>query len=460
MRSHFVFIVALLAAFGWDSPQNLAADSRPAVVVISVDGLAAFYWNDPKAEMPAMRRIAREGASASAMHCIAPTVTWPNHTTLVTGVRGARHGVVGNEFYDRSKRRVVSLMTDPAGDKEALVRVTTIYDVAKAQGISTAAIRWPATRGAKALDWTLPDVFSSELLLRYSTPQLVEECKREGIWSDGERTPSSTGVLHIVSDETCTQILDFILDRHQPRLALVHLTRVDNMQHAKGPRSPEAYAAIQDADAQVRQIWEQTQRVFGNNATLLIVSDHGFSPVEKLVLPNVALAQAGLVERSDDNKAADRSIHVVVQGGAALVYLLGEDQPMAKLERVQAVLSTLEGVAKVVGPDELAEHGLARPQDDPRSPDLLVFAKEGYAFGSSGTGSSAVLELAEKRGAHGHDAHSPAMDATFVAWGRRIRGGARLGTIDSVDVAPTIARLLDIKLPAIEGKSLESMLAD
>src|SRR5579864_5651154 len=77
------------------------ADTSGAVVMISVDGLAAFYMDDPRAEMPTIRALANEGAKASLMKAVAPTVTWPNHTTLVTGVTPARHGVVGNDFFDR-----------------------------------------------------------------------------------------------------------------------------------------------------------------------------------------------------------------------------------------------------------------------------------------------------------------------------------------------------------------------
>src|ERR1700744_1888149 len=81
------------------------AGAEPAsdriVVLISVDGLAHYYFDDPKAEMPTIRELAAEGARASDMKCSMPTVTWPNHTTLVTGVNPAKHGVIGNNYFDR-----------------------------------------------------------------------------------------------------------------------------------------------------------------------------------------------------------------------------------------------------------------------------------------------------------------------------------------------------------------------
>ena len=78
-------------------------DPDRVVVLMSVDGLANFYMDDPPAEMPTIRKLAAEGAKASSMRASDPTVTWPNHTTLVTGVAPAKHGVVGNNYYDRVK---------------------------------------------------------------------------------------------------------------------------------------------------------------------------------------------------------------------------------------------------------------------------------------------------------------------------------------------------------------------
>src|SRR6476620_10311096 len=92
------------------------------VVLISVDGLAHYYFDDPKAEMPTIRQLAAEGARAEKMKCSMPTVTWPNHTTLVTGVHPAKHGVIGNNYFDRTKGEAVPLIPDPLFNKEEIVK--------------------------------------------------------------------------------------------------------------------------------------------------------------------------------------------------------------------------------------------------------------------------------------------------------------------------------------------------
>ncbi|HVU89887.1 MAG TPA: ectonucleotide pyrophosphatase/phosphodiesterase [Pirellulales bacterium] len=430
-----------------------------AVIVVSVDGLAAFYWQDTRAALPTLHELAAHGAYADAMQTVAPTVTWPNHTTLVTGVTPARHGVVGNDYYDRALRQPVPLMTDPAGNKEPLVRVPTIYDWAKQRGLGTAAIRWPATRDAKGLDWTVPDVFSDRLLHEYSTPQLVAECKAAGVWADGEVVQAGPKQYQVISDDTCTRVFNFILERHKPGLALLHLTHVDYQQHVKGPRTDDAYAAMAAADEQVRLVWETVKRVYGARATLIVISDHGFSPVERLVMPNVILKEAGLLDVEGD-KVREGATHVIVQGGAALVYIDERENRAALVDRVRKALSGKEGVAKIVAAADFADHRLAQPAVEPRSPDFLLLAEEGWSFGDSAIGPPTIAAPPGRKGAHGHDEHLPAMDAVFVAWGRGIKAGTHLERVSNIDVAPTVARLLNLALDNVDGKPISGALAD
>src|SRR6185295_11502621 len=109
----------------------LEPPSDRVVVMISVDGLAHYYFDDPKAEMPTIRELAAGGARAEKMKVSMPSVTWPNHTTLVTGTHPAKHGVIGNNYFSRAKNEVVPLIPDPYFNKEEIVKSPTIYDVAK-----------------------------------------------------------------------------------------------------------------------------------------------------------------------------------------------------------------------------------------------------------------------------------------------------------------------------------------
>jgi predicted AlkP superfamily pyrophosphatase or phosphodiesterase len=455
-------LVLLLAIFALVA--NATAEPTPAkksdriVVMISLDGLAAHYFDDPKAEMPTIRALAAEGARATGMKASTPTVTWPNHTTLVTGVEPARHGVVGNNYLDRKTGKRVTLITDPVFDKDEIVKVPTIYDVAKAEGLKTAAIRWPASRNAKALDWTMPDVASVELLKQFSTPALLEACDKAGLnlFRD-EASKTQIVAARQPGDGKYTQVFNMILQKNRPNLALLHLVNVDHTQHMKGPNSEDAYAAVKEADAQVRQVWEELHRDFPGRATLLIVSDHGFSPIKNTILPNVVLRKAGLL---DSKENPDGPVKIVTQGGSAFLYISDNANRSSIANRIKIEFSHIKEVTKILLPKDFKKYGVADPRKDPHAPDMILFAQEGFAFGDTAAGDLPFEEKPERKGSHGHDPNLPDLHATFVAWGVGIKKGVRLGEISNISVAPTIAKLLDVNLPDTDGKPLTKALAD
>src|SRR5688572_15726488 len=96
------------------------------VVIVSIDGLAAYSLNDKSVPLPNLRALAKAGASASAMTVVNPSVTWPNHTSIVTGVTPAKHGMLYNGLPVRSGPGQ-PLKVEPWRDKSELVLVPTLY---------------------------------------------------------------------------------------------------------------------------------------------------------------------------------------------------------------------------------------------------------------------------------------------------------------------------------------------
>ena len=453
----FAGLFALALLFSTHAARAATNASDRIVVMISVDGLAADYLDDPKAEMPTIRKLAAEGARAASMKSVTPTVTWPNHTTLVTGDYPARHGVVGNNYLDRETGKKVVLISDPVFDKSEIVKVPTIYDVAKSNGLKTAAVRWPATRNAGTLDWTTPDVHSEELVRKYTTPALAAECKAAGIdVAAAGAEMNKTGDERII-DSTYTRVFQLILATNRPNLALLHLVNVDHTEHLHGPRTPEAYEAVKLADQHVKEVWDELQRDYPGKATLLVVSDHGFSAINRALLPNVVLRNAGLVLAG--KKKGQQPVELVTQGGTAFLYI-GKNEDRAKVTaQVKKAFQNLDGILKVAGSDEFKALGVADPASDPHAPDIILFAKEGYTFGDTAAGELPFKDKPERRGSHGHDPNIPHLHATFVAWGAGIKSGARVGEISNLDVAPTIGVLLGAPLRDCDGKPLEAILS-
>ena len=450
-------------AYGQTSNQTVsqpAPTSDRIVVMISVDGLAGFYFDDPKAEMSNIRALATAGAKGPLMKASVPSVTWPNHATLVTGDNPARHGVVGNNYFDRATGKPVVLIQDPVFDKDQAVKVPTIYDIAKAAGLKTAALGWPASRNAKTLDWTIPDT-KGDILDQYTTPSLLAECQAANLWpemaappeGDAGKTKKAAPQRKAMSEDMLTNIFDMVLEKHRPNLALLHIAWVDHTEHQFGPRSPEAYAAIKAADERVGRVWEVLKKDYPNRATLFIVSDHGFSRIDHAILPNVILRDAGLTEVKG-SRVTGGDVRVVTQGGSAMLYILNDAKRAEIAARIPELFSKVEGVASVVGPGRLADYGVADPKVDPHAPDMILFAKMGYTFGTTASGAISQTEKPEVLGTHGHDTNLPDLHAIFVAWGAGIRQGVTVENVANIDVAPTIAAIMKLPMPGVDGKVL------
>jgi len=256
------------------------------------------------------------------------------------------------------------------------------------------------------------------------------------------------------------QMLNHIIRTHRPNLALLHLVEVDHVEHAHGPQSPEAYAAVKFADECVRDVWNELQRTFPGKATLIVSADHGFFPYQQLIQPNVLLRKEGLVKTDEKSKVVGGDVRVLGQGGASFLYVLDQARREALIERLADLFKNVEGLDVVITPKDFKKYGMADPQQNPQMADVVLSAKSGYSFSDSLAGDLVVTPKSDDvKGTHGYDPNQPGLNATFVAWGTGIRPHTNISSINNTNVAPTIAELLGLKMKDVDGKPLEEILS-
>ena len=127
--------------------------------------------------------------------------------------------------------------------------------------------------------------------------------------------------------------------------------------------------------------------------------------------------------------------------------------------KVIELLRELEGIEAIVEPAGFGAFGLPGPGTNPQAGDLLLVAKEGYSFSDEALDDDAITPVGIPLGSHGYLASDRHMDGIFIAWGRRIKRGVKLPSVNILDVAPTIAALLEVDLPAAQGKVLAEILS-
>ena len=122
------------------------------MVVITIDGFPARALEDPRLPMPTLRSLAAAGAVSSGMRPINPTVTWPNHTAMITGVDASQHHVMANGLIDLPADGSAPTV-EPWTDKDKLVHARTLYEAAAEKGMTTAQVDWVAIYGAHGVRW-------------------------------------------------------------------------------------------------------------------------------------------------------------------------------------------------------------------------------------------------------------------------------------------------------------------
>lgn len=366
----------------------LAGDPQPTVLVLSWDGLR--HDQPELGDFPALARLAREGLRAERLVPPFPSNTFPGHVTLATGTYPDRHGIVGNRFLDPERG-----LYDYSNDA-SWIQAEPLWVAAERQGVRAAVFFWVGSE----TDW-------------------------HGRGPSFRKAPFDSRVSDAEKVEQLLAWLD-LPEPQRPHLLLAWWHGTDHAGHQRGPDAPEVRERLAEQDAQLgrllagldaRDLWPHT--------TLLLVSDHGMAAAGQAIDAAAALEAAGVEAR------------VLSGGGMAHVYLEA-GEPTEAAQRLRAALP---GIA-VYTRDELPARLRAR---HPRSGDVVLLARPPATFTAGGW--LAALRRSSIAGMHGYDPELPDMGGVFLALGRGVPRGARLGPVRAVDVAPSVAALLGIEPP-------------
>ena len=418
-----------------------AQDRQRHVVIVSIDGFPAYALRDPQLPLPNLRKLISEGVAADSMQPVNPTVTWPNHTSIVTGLRPNRHSVLYNGWAVRGGEGK-EVRVEAHVDKEQLVQGSTVYDLAHRAGLTTAEVDWVAIEKATTVTWSFAEWPKAE-------GNVEREMMQAGLLT-ADDVASFTKAPITYRDELWTQAGEHIIRKHKPNLLLLHLLTTDSAQHRYGARSLAGYTALALADAKVGRLVEACRSAdILANTTFIVVSDHGFKTYKRVIRPNALLNQKGLAD----------SVWAIPEGGTAMVYVTREAEKAKTLESAKAAFVGVDGISQMLTSEEFGRYGYPHPSANSRMPDLVLAAADSFAFEGSTTGEIvADVPAGATPGSHGFLNTDREMDAIFIASGVGIRRGVKIGSIRNLDVAPTIAKLLGLQMENVDGRVLTELL--
>jgi len=417
--------------------------------------LPEFYLPGPRsAACPTLTRLREGGTTARRMRPVYPSLTYPGHASLVTGVHPARHGIIANTLFTPPQRHQRGAWF--AADLQA----PALWDLTRAHGLTAAAVFWPVSAGAEGLDWNLPEFWTSShgseyiWMRRFTTPSLWDR-----LFGDGDERV--TDLLHPVEHRDALAVTAALelLREHRPHLLLLHLMASDKAQHRFGRAAPELDPVMRTLDGHIARLWAEVVALGMEEDTVLVVlGDHGFRDVDRMIGLNVLLLREGLITLDEEGEVSTWSAMIHATGTSAGVYL-NDDAPAEDRIRVSAVL---EGFA-------VDDAGRTRYTRIPADALAQLGGPSGAAFyleGGPGVMMSssfhpAFLERrASLRGNHGGLPSDPDLATGVLFAGAGIRAGVVLEAVDLVDIAPTVAALLGLRFPDTDGRILDEVMEE
>ncbi len=419
-------------------------------IVVSLDAVGSRDFEFLK-EQPNMKELLKDASYSTQVSSVYPSITYPAHTSIVTGHYPGTHGIVNN-------LKLQPLMDNPDWFwKIKDVRKPTFYEEAEKNGIRTAALLWPVTGGAH-ISYNLPEILPNRpwqnqisVSMRNGTvPYELDLNSRFGYLRDGVKQPQLDNFVQLS--------MLYTIRRYHPQLMLVHLTDADTNRHLYGVDSPEAKEALKRHDKRIGELIEvlKEEGIYEKTA-LFILGDHSQMDVQHVLYPNYWLKEKGLLEVRD-GKIRSFQAYAHNCDGSCYIYARKGLKKEVRQQIVHAVRELKEMFPEAV------ERIYTRREAEQMGADgacaCMMEAGKGWYFLNEMDVLTAEADQNSGRphmmkGTHGFHPDRPNYQTIFIAAGCGIRKNINIGRMSLVDEGPTIAARLGISLGETAGRTLD-----
>ena len=427
------------------------------LIVLSLD---AMIQEDlaQASQYPNFAKLLEKGARVQHIESIYPTLTYPCHTTMITGCFPDKHGVVSNTILIPGKKQL------PWRLDHGSVLCEDIHDVCKRAGYSTASVGWPVTGNHPTVDFLLDEAWPEgefslstfeEAYLKTGTPKWMMDdvvkpylCLRVP-----KKQPGSTYFLINVSCE--------VIKRYKPDILTIHVGNIDAYRHNSGVFSQEVSRGIAESDAILGQIMEAAKEagVF-DNTNFVVTSDHGQLNVARTIKINTLLIQHGYITTDANGNVSDWKAWCFSNGMSAIIQMKDPNDADEE-KRLYALLTKLAsdgvwGFSKVNKANETAN------ADRYSGPFSFVLESDNYTEFIDDWNEPVVnpYNLGDYGIIHGCHGYHPSKGPSpiFIGYGPSFKEGVTLENAHLVDEAPTFAALMGVQLPNADGYPMEGLL--
>lgn len=378
-----------------NAPEHL---KKTIVLMISIDGFRNDYLE--MYQPPTLLKWARNGVRSQGLVPSFPTLTFPNHMSLITGLRPGNHGIVGNRFFDQLRRQVYALGDPHTVNDGSWYRGMPIWTVAENQGMLSATAYW----------------VGSEAKIGGIDPTYYK------IYSD-----------HTPSEQRITWVKEWLSlpENRRPHFISLYFSKVDTAGHKFGPKSEQVKEAIRDVDSNLA-VLEQFIQENKMDVNIVLVSDHGMRMIDQTADISPLIAQ----------------FKMKTNGQGPLVTIYADDKN--QVEQIYQEAKKMKGPFQVYNKNTLPKRWALN--DHARRGDVVIVGDLGVYinFVDPATGKDLPLTSVAT---HGWDTkNTKELNGVFIATGSQFKKGKVIPEFDNVDVYPMILQVLGLENPApIDG---------
>ncbi len=420
-----ILCLVLLVVSCKGNDKNNHNATPPFVLLISIDGLTPEYIFTEQASISYLKEFLTAGSYAESVEGVVPTLTYPSHTTILTGQYPTQHGIYSNTKFSNREPTKWYWYADE-------IKTKTLWDVAKARNKVVASIQWPVSVNAD-IDFNFPPYWygkskqDASLVGPIVTPNLISELetdellKGQGLQQDLQRIA----------------IAGQLINRKEVDFVTLHLGSFDMAGHQQGHLSLQAKQILEQIDSTLKTLEDRIKATHGSNYIIAIVSDHGFYEVSNQISLNTLIYQAGLITLNE-GEVEKWQAFAWGDGGSAAIMLNEHDKALG--QKVKTLLDEYRatpgsGIANVLERDQFDR--FAYPQAD-----FLLEAEIGYHFVQFPVTQNQIKKTIKSVSSHGRFPQRDDMKAIFLVKGEGISPGKNLGDIQMIDIFPILAERL------------------
>lgn len=417
--------------------------------IISFDGLSKVDMEFLK-DKPGFSRLLKDSSYSFDVESVYPSLTYPAHTSIVTGNLPNKHGIINNTKFQPYRERPdwFWFIKD--------IKTKTFQELATEKGYTVASIFWPVN-GKSKVKYNMPEIFSNrpwsnQLIVsaRAGTPLYqIDNFKKYGSIIDRIKQPNLDNFTHKTYINT--------LKNYKTNITMVHYFDLDTIRHENGFYSDEAYEALLRHDKRLSEILDTIEEEGEKeDTTIVVLGDHSSKDAENLIYLNTLFERHGLITR---RKRQIRSYEVFGKscGGSAYIYSRG-NVGFYEMKNLLMSSEVGEGIEAIYDREEARKLGA-----DPNCL-MMLEGKNNYMF-IEGYSEKPLTTVKEQNLVNmNNHGYSPFLkedyETVFIAKGRKIKKNKNIGYMRLIDEGPTFGKILGFEMENTDGRVLEEILED